>query len=255
MALAASGARAGDGVAEINQTCATQTGCFPTDAPGFPVSIPTGTSARLTGDLSVTTLGPGGIEFWGNGTLDLGGFSVVGPVTCTGTPAVCNDSGFSTYDGVGILAAYAAVTVRNGRVAGFRSAGVMVVGGGARVENVVVESNAGYGIRALDRANQIVGCRVIRNGYDGINSFGRGAQLIGNVVNGNGQRGIDAGRALILDNTAHSNGDEGLMSDYAEDDSGAGRNGFANNNGGSVNPQADIGGRLGANACGSVACP
>ncbi len=40
-----------DGVAEINQTCAVQTGCFGGDAAGYPVTIDgtAGTSYRLTG--------------------------------------------------------------------------------------------------------------------------------------------------------------------------------------------------------------
>ena len=36
--IAAPGA-ASDGVLEINQTCAVNTGCFPGDAPGFPVHL------------------------------------------------------------------------------------------------------------------------------------------------------------------------------------------------------------------------
>src|SRR5262245_32443399 len=40
-----------DGVLEINQTCATQTGCFPGDTAGFPVTISVPGSYRLTGSL------------------------------------------------------------------------------------------------------------------------------------------------------------------------------------------------------------
>jgi len=54
LALAAP-ALAADGVLEINQTCATRTGCFSGDAAGFPVTIggKAGSSYRLTGDLIV----------------------------------------------------------------------------------------------------------------------------------------------------------------------------------------------------------
>ena len=40
-----------DGVLEINQTCAVQTGCFAGDSPGFPVTITQPGSYRLTSNL------------------------------------------------------------------------------------------------------------------------------------------------------------------------------------------------------------
>ena len=81
----ASGAHAGDGVLEINQACATATGCVAGDAPGFPVTLGSG-SFRLTGNLSVSDPDKNGIELLTAGaTLDLNGFEVVGPVICTGT--------------------------------------------------------------------------------------------------------------------------------------------------------------------------
>lgn len=41
-----------DGVLEINQTCAVQTGCFSGDTPGFPVTINATGSYRLTSNLN-----------------------------------------------------------------------------------------------------------------------------------------------------------------------------------------------------------
>jgi hypothetical protein len=68
-------ALATDGVLEINQTCAVQTGCFPGDTAGFPVTISALGSYRLTSSLVV-----------GNGSvidvdtsrvsIDLNGFSI-----------------------------------------------------------------------------------------------------------------------------------------------------------------------------------
>ena len=52
LALATS-AIASDGVLEINQTCAGQTGCFAGDAAGFPVTISASGSYRLTSNLTV----------------------------------------------------------------------------------------------------------------------------------------------------------------------------------------------------------
>ena len=45
-----------DGVVEINQTCAVNTGCFAGDTPGFPVTITVAGSYRLTSNLSRTVL-------------------------------------------------------------------------------------------------------------------------------------------------------------------------------------------------------
>ena len=50
-----------DGVLEINQTCAVQTGCFSGDDPGFPVTIVTPGSYRLTGNLTVPDENTGAI--------------------------------------------------------------------------------------------------------------------------------------------------------------------------------------------------
>jgi hypothetical protein len=52
--LFAAPALASDGVLEINQTCAVETGCLAGDSPGFPVTISTAGSYRLTGSLNVT---------------------------------------------------------------------------------------------------------------------------------------------------------------------------------------------------------
>ena len=55
-------ALASDGVLEINQTCAVQTGCFPGDTAGFPVKITASGSYRLTGNLVVPDAFTSGIQ-------------------------------------------------------------------------------------------------------------------------------------------------------------------------------------------------
>ena len=47
-------ALASDGVLEINQTCALETGCFVGDSAGFPVTITAPGSYRLTSSLNPT---------------------------------------------------------------------------------------------------------------------------------------------------------------------------------------------------------
>ena len=56
--LSASPALAVDGVLEINQVCADKTGCFSGDAAGFPVTIGTAGSYRLTGNLDSKCAAP-----------------------------------------------------------------------------------------------------------------------------------------------------------------------------------------------------
>ncbi|MBY0400189.1 hypothetical protein K2X89_07835, partial [Myxococcota bacterium] len=111
-------ALATDGVLEVNQTCAVQTGCFAGDTAGFPVTISgsAGRSYRLTSDLVVPNEVTDGIQVsTDNVTIDLGGFEMRGPVVCTAvgcTPAV-------EFGGVGVDAATASGTaVRNGSIRG-----------------------------------------------------------------------------------------------------------------------------------------
>ena len=76
-----------DGVVEINQTCAVNTGCFSGDAAGFPVTISQTGSYRLTSDLSQTTTTNHTIHITNtaqNVTIDLNGFSIQGPNSCSG---------------------------------------------------------------------------------------------------------------------------------------------------------------------------
>jgi hypothetical protein len=91
-------ASAGDGVLEINQSCAL-VGCFAGDTAGFPVTIAASGSYRLTSNLETTS---NGVTVSGEGVqLDLGGFTVDGAGRCTGTPVTsCAGGGVST---IGIL--------------------------------------------------------------------------------------------------------------------------------------------------------
>jgi len=91
MALASRAAslEAADGALEINQACALNGGCFSGDSAGFPVTIDgsAGKSYRLTGDLDLSSAPnlSGIIVTGANVTLDMGGFEIAGPITCTST--------------------------------------------------------------------------------------------------------------------------------------------------------------------------
>ena len=88
--LLAGPALAVDGVGEINQTCATATGCFSGDAAGFPVTISTSGSYRLTSRLVLPNENTDGILVSTSSvSIDLNGFEITGPVTCAGGPILC----------------------------------------------------------------------------------------------------------------------------------------------------------------------
>ena len=87
--LIARAAIASEGVLEINQTCAVQTGCFAGDAAGLPVTITASGSYRLTSNLAVLNENTDGIQVGADDvSIDLNGLAIQVPVTCSGTPTV-----------------------------------------------------------------------------------------------------------------------------------------------------------------------
>jgi hypothetical protein len=122
-----------NGVIEINQARATQGGVTSGDTPGFPVTLRQTGSYVLTGSLTPGTASA--IEIISDHvTLDLNGFSIIGP-----------DSG----SGIGIDASGENVVVKNGTVTRMGGSGV-VVGLNSRVDGVRAIENRGDGIRAGD---------------------------------------------------------------------------------------------------------
>ncbi len=146
----APGARAGDGVIEINQDKALAGAVTPGDGAGFPVLITKSGSYRLTSSLSAPS-GVNGITIAApDVTLDLGGFAVEGPYVC------CSGSG----TGSGIQANAVRATVSNGRVLGFAGSGVSL-GTLAHVERVVVSQAGSHGLElgggSLALENRVTG--------------------------------------------------------------------------------------------------
>ena len=248
--FAALPARAGDGVLEINQACVAA-GCFPGDNAGFPVLLNAG-SYRLTSDVTVPDADTDAIRMYDGATLDLGGFSLLGPTTCTGSPAACTGAG----SGDGVLVSGNNVTIRNGHIAGFGHFGIYGREG-MRVENVTLEMNGADGINTQGGGVQIIGCKANRNGAHGISAAYQGGavMLIGNTAVGNGLGGIDVANALLLDNSAHQNGNIGINAAYQDTASALARNvGGSNGNLAAAN-QVKGGHHFGPNLCGSVVCP
>jgi len=256
-------ASAADGVLEINQACATTTGCFAGDAPGFPVTIDggSGRSYRFTSDLVVPDENTTGIEISkGDITVDLNGFSLSGPTVCTGMPVTaCAPTGIG--DGIVVPALAGTLEnleVRNGTVRGLGRFGVSLRAQGARVVNVRAMHNGltGIGVNSNPsvRGGSVRDCTSITNGLDGI-YLGSDGFAQGNVAMGNGRWGIDAiERSVVLDNELTRNANEGLSTSAF---TGYARNVISENNGGNLNPQVGgTGYEIGQNVCGTnTTCP
>jgi hypothetical protein len=238
-------ALASDGVLEINQACA-EVGCFPGDAPGLPVTIERNQprSYRLTSSLLTDSAAKTVVRIVdSHTTLDLNGFAISGPNTCSGTPLVCTDVG----TGTGIEVLGVGVVVRNGVVRGMGNHGISL-GSGNRVDALNVVSNGDYGIIG-ESNSMITNSRIERNRQIGI-ALLSGNLVRGNIVHGNGTTGIftDGGGSLITDNTVTSNASLGAS--FSATGDAYARNVFRGNG-----TEVAGGTSIGMNLCGSSVCP
>jgi hypothetical protein len=193
-----------DGVILIDQNHAMMGGITPGDAPGFPVTISQSGSYRLSGNLTVTP-NLTGIEITAdNVTIDLGGFSITGPVDCPGNPSACISPGGSPPTGYGVLSLNNNIRVVNGTVRGMGNAGVYLSGISGFVKKVFAESNGETGI--LVSYGVVVGSSARINGEFGIYIDGSGTVSRSNAV-GNGFIGLRiACPSVVIGSSASLNG-------------------------------------------------
>jgi len=201
---------ASDGVSEINQTCAVQTGCFSGDTAGFPVTITAGGSYRLTSNLRQSR--PVGepqsatfIEISGDGvTLDLAGFRI----SCSTFLGGC--SGFE--DGVSASVA-SGTTIKNGSLQGIGGDGVSA-GQESLVSGLRVSGSGQVGIKA-GPGSVVWRNTVTENQSAGIVA-GSGSTISGNTVISNESTGISAlNGCLVESNVSAFNGNIGMSLDDA----------------------------------------
>jgi hypothetical protein len=213
-------------VLEINQACATVTGCFPGDSPGLPVTINAAGSYALTGNLTVAASGVSGIVITAaDVSLDLNGFAISGPGSCTGSGSGLSCAAVGSGRGVD---GGARVQVRNGSVRGFGNRGVYL-GERSRVDGLVVEANGAGGIAvglgSLVRASIassnagpgfsaeygiVQGCAATFNKQAGFS--GQGTSYVSNQASLNGTYGIDArSGSVVRDNVVSVNEQDGIV--------------------------------------------
>jgi hypothetical protein len=167
-----------DGVLEINQTCAVNTGCFSGDAAGFPVKITAAagaTSFALTSDLNVANGGNGISIEAPDVSVDFHGFTLAAAGAGVG----------------GIVFAAANNEVRNGTVRGFNLEGIFGNGVSphARVIDMRIFDNGREGIELQTQGSLVEGCRVANNSQEGIEVRDTGL-VLHNVVSDNGGVGL-----------------------------------------------------------------
>lgn len=187
IAFSSGAALAGEGVLEINQTCASA-GCFPGDTPGFPVTIANRGSYVLTGDLMLTVAAGSAVNAIevrsDDVTLDLNVFSIHCVRTVLPAGPCKGQSG--TGDAVEIAS-----------------------GHNVRIANGTVRDFAQHGINGADTTSYVLdGIRAVNNGID---SSG-GAQILRPHAVDNAQYGIliRTGSALVLDAYTSLNGAGGI---------------------------------------------
>jgi len=229
-----------DGVFEISQTCASSTGCFTGDAPGFPVTLIASGSYRLTSNLTVPDENTDGIQVSSPSIrIDLNGFAISGPVTCSGGPLSCTPAS-GTGSAVKTVSPSAFGTlVANGSITGMGAYGVLV-GPFAVVTNLYVHSNRLDGIFILE-GSAASSNLVSLNGGVGIAGTGihgsRGSTVSGNTVYFNALGGISTSTgSTVSNNTVYANTGDGI---FAETGSAISGNTVHSNSGAGLSLGAD----------------
>ena len=167
--------QAANGVFAINRVCAvSSSGCFTGDSTGYPVTITQPGSYILTSNLSTGSLATNRITIQAdNVTLDLNGFSIIGPRSCTGEAGTlsCTQPGM-TADAIVVFNSTHNVTVKNGSIKGFDKGIVMNGGSANRMQVMEVHSSendigflVGNGVISNSQAN-----RNIRYGFSSTNT-------------------------------------------------------------------------------------
>ncbi|MEM6794929.1 MAG: right-handed parallel beta-helix repeat-containing protein [Acidobacteriota bacterium] len=195
--MSAGAALAVDGVFEINAAAAAAGDVTDGDTPGFPITLSSPGSYRLTGGLKTGNPDATLIEVTvPDVSLDLNGFTLEGPGLAG--------------SGVGITST-SSLTVFNGTIRGMGGFGISASAIGNRIENVHFRANLGGGL-AVSSSSIVRHCAFSNNGNIGLFA-GSGNLLIGNTANDNADRGIEAGSiSVIRDNLAWQNDGDGIFS-------------------------------------------
>lgn len=235
-ALIASGSAA-FAQAVITQSMAVAGGVTPGDTAGFPVTLSQPGSYKLTSNLFVPE-GSMGVQITGaNVTLDLNGFSITGPSTCTrsNTKAVtCVYTG--SFAGVGVAYTATGATVRRGTVKGFQSGvfsyasvsveditttfnmrGITISGAfgmSFRLSGINASYNSSHGVDIGTAIGTIERSQFNHNGGSGINAKMNSVTLFNVEAIENFNYGVDGGAGHAVYATDNGNGTNASQNFY-----------------------------------------
>jgi hypothetical protein len=201
LALLTVSAYAVDGVVLINQASVNAAG-------GFPYKITASGSYKLSSNLVVTGTADAIDVLADNVTIDMNGFSIIGPVVCDGDFNNVTTFCGTNIAGVGVLNQQQQnLTVRNGTIEGMLYAIENITAGGL-IENVHAFKNGLYGIISNGVIRR---CTATNNGGPGVLAKS-GAVISENVVARNAGAGIIAqSDSTIIGNSSTSNRDSGII--------------------------------------------
>jgi hypothetical protein len=213
LALAAAPAWGVDGVIEINQARAAAGEITSCDFPGFPVTLCTSGSYRLTSNLDYPSALSSAIEVTvPDVSIDLNGMTIKGTNSCSiavqGWVTTCSQSGSIVGDGIyaGILATR--TRVFNGRINNAGRYG-LALSWSAEVRDVQVSECASHGMVLGERAN-VTGVSAVSNGGRGI-VIGFRSRLRDAVAAGNAGDGVVVGSGSAEGVTSESNANRGIL--------------------------------------------
>jgi hypothetical protein len=229
-ALTALPAFAVDGVVLINQANALAGNVTPGDTPGFPVTISQSGSYRLSSNLVITDPTGTVIQITADDvTIDLNGFSIIGPSVCNGhgiTPTTsCTISNTTS---VGIDASeHVGVTILNGFIRGMGFVGFVCLGdahvegiqaignaSGMQANGVVVHNVADYNLIAGFNGTAIFKDNVANGNQIGfLSGLGSGGMYINNIANFNSGAGFfgQSPGTVVSGNSATRNGGDQIL--------------------------------------------
>ena len=186
-----------DGQVLINQTTVMTAG-------GFPYKITQPGSYKLSGNLTVTGVVDGIDILASNVTLDLNGFSIIGPIGCSGAPPTCAGNAGNGVQ-ANLLSGF--VTVKNGIIQGFNIGVFLMVP--ANLVDLQATANVGAGIATTAAGTVIARCQTSFNGGTGISaSF---ATISDSTANYNGNDGFVVSKSTLTHSVANRNANYGIQ--------------------------------------------
>ncbi len=217
--ISSNGAWAVDGVIEINQACAVNTGCFSGDVAGFPIQIDgtAGSSYILTSNLNLANINNnthGIVIETSDIEINLNGFSIIGANCANDVNVNCLPATGSARGIFTLISIAKQVSVTNGNIVGMGSNAIHL-GNQSKVSDLLIRW-CGSGIQ-VGAGSVVESNTVIATEANGISSFGNNIRVVDNTIINNAMDGIrlDTNYNFISHNIVAENGSIGIkVNDY-----------------------------------------